>query len=102
MVKKSDMSKIPPPPEPVVIEEPEVVEEKVEEPREMTVVVQTPAPDMTPVVEAVKEMAAASNKEPKVVQIEKNRKLINCEVTVTKRDYRGMIEKFIMKEITNG
>lgn len=97
MVKKSDMSKAPKPePEKVEVEvesteKQEAPEIKVEPKFELVL----PAPDLGPVMDAVKEMAA--KQEPVIVQIEKAK---GFKVTVTKRDYRGLIEEFECKEIT--
>ena len=106
MVKKSDISKVPKPepkveevkipesaPKPKLPKAPEV---KVEPKFELVL----PAPDLSPVVDAVKEMA--NKQEPKVIQIEKDRKPKGFRVTITKRDYRGLIEEFECKEITDG
>jgi len=97
MVKKSDMTKAPKP------EAPEVEEVKTPEPeKEIKVTVHpkftlnAPAPDLSPLIKMIEKM------EPKVIQIEKDRKPKAFRVTVTKRAFNGLIEEFECKEITDG
>ena len=99
MVKKSNLAATP---------KPELKKEEVKTPepeKQLPIKVEphftlnTPAPDLTPVVEAVKEMAA--KQEPKVIQVEKDRKPKAFRVTVTKRTFNGLIEEFECKEITD-
>ena len=96
MVKKSDMSLTSKP----ELEEKDEVSEREQPPIKVEphFTLTTPAPDLTPVVEAMKEMVA--KQEPMVVQIEKDRKPKAFRVTVTKRAFNGLIEEFECKEIT--
>jgi hypothetical protein len=51
---------------------------------------------MTPIANAIKEMG---KKQEVTVVVEKDKKPKEFEFTVTKRDYRGLIETWTCKEI---
>jgi hypothetical protein len=62
-----------------------------------------PAPDMAPVVDAVKQVLLASTIQPPNIDlhIDEDRKPRTVEVTITERDNRHLIKKFILKEVTD-
>lgn len=65
--------------------------------------VTTPAPDMTPVVDAVKQVLLASTiQQPNIeLMINEDRKPRSFEVSITERDNRHLIKTLVLKEITN-
>lgn len=63
----------------------------------------TPAPDMSVVADAVKQMMSVPGPEPKVeLHVHEDRKPKTIQVDITERDGRGFIKSFVCTEISNG
>lgn len=63
----------------------------------------TPAPDMVPVVNAVKELLLASTIQPPNVEmhIDEDRRPRKFRCRITERDDRHLIKEFLLEEVTD-